>query len=42
MSISDRKKGNICILELSGQLKLGEAVDRFGERFDKLLNQFSV
>ena len=37
MRISDRKRGNICILELSGQLSLGPAVDRFADHFDKLL-----
>ena len=35
MSVSDRKKGNIFILELSGQLKPGAAVDRFADRFDE-------
>ena len=39
MKISDRKKGNICIIEVSGELKLGSGVDRYPERFDELLDQ---
>ena len=37
MKVSDRKKGNICILELSGQLKIGPVVKDFAERFEELL-----
>jgi len=39
MKISDHKKGNICIVEVSGALTHDPDVDRLTERFDELIEQ---
>jgi len=37
MNISDRKKGNILIMQVSGQIKFGTSSERFAKHFDDLM-----
>jgi len=39
MTISDRRKGNITIVQISGQIKHGPTAERFAKHFDTLMER---